>query len=47
MSEDDIEDELDKAFKNNEAKKNIFQIMRDEKESLDNKEERIKRKFKF
>ena len=33
--------------RNNDVKKNIFQIIRDKKESLDNKEKRIKKKFRF
>lgn len=42
---EDLEEELDKAFSDSERKKNVFQIIRDENESLDNKEQRIKKKF--
>ncbi len=44
--DEELEEELDKAFKASEKKKNIFTILRKEKESLDVKEKRIKTKFK-
>ena len=44
-NDDDLEEELEKAFKENEAKKNVFKILRDEKSAQDSKEKRI-RKFK-
>ena len=47
ISEDDLEEELDKVFKANEKKRDVFTIIRKEKESLDVKEKRIKDKFKF
>ena len=42
---DDLEEELENAFKKNELKKNVFKILRDEKSAQDVKERRIK-KFK-
>ena len=43
----ELEEELEKAFKTNEAKKNVFKIIRNEDASLDLKEKRMKKKFKF
>ena len=45
-SEEDLEEELEKAFQTNENKKDVFSIIRKEKESLDVKEKRTKIKFK-
>lgn len=45
LSDDELEEELDKALKASEKKTNVFKIMRDEKESIDNKQKRIKKKF--
>ena len=45
-SNDDLEDELEEAFQSNKNKKNIFSIIRKEKESLDIKDKRAKIKFK-
>jgi len=45
-SNDDLEDELENAFKTNEDKKNVFSIIRKEKESLDIKDKRTKIRFK-
>jgi len=42
---DDLEEELEKAFKKNQLKNNVFKILRDEKSAQDVKESRIK-KFK-
>ena len=47
ISDEELEEELEKAFKASESKKDVFRIIRDEKESLDVKEKRIKKKFKF
>ena len=47
ISDDELEEELDKALKANEAKRDVFKIIRKEKESLDLKEKRIKDKFKY
>ena len=47
LSDKELEDELDKSFKESESKKGIFKILRNEKESLDMKEKRTKKKFKF
>lgn len=44
--DEDLEEELDVAFSASEKKKNVFQIMRDENESVENKEQRTKNKFK-
>lgn len=46
MSDEKLEEELDKAFIVNERKRNIFSIIRKEKESVEVKEKRIKDKFK-
>ena len=45
-SEDDLEEEIEKALQTNENKKDVFSIIRKEKESLDVKEKRTKIKFK-
>lgn len=47
ISDEELEEELDKAFKTSEKQKDVFSIIRQEKESSDLKEERIKKKFKF
>lgn len=47
ISEDELEEELDRALKANETKKDVFTIIRKEKESLDVKEKRIKHKFRY
>ena len=44
---DDLEEELEKALKKNETKRDVFRIIRNEKESLDLKEKRIKDKYKY
>ena len=44
--DDELEEELDKAFKANESKKDVFNIIRNEKESMDLREKRIKNQFK-
>lgn len=44
--DEELEEELDKAFKASEKKKNVFTILRKEKESLEVKEKRIKNQFK-
>ena len=46
ISEDELEEELEKALKANEAKRDVFRIIRNEKESLELKEKRVKDKFK-
>ena len=46
LSDDDLEEELEKALKKNETKRDVFRIIRNEKESLDLKEKRIKGKYK-
>ncbi|MFX1390044.1 MAG: hypothetical protein ACFE9Z_08285 [Promethearchaeota archaeon] len=43
---DDLEEQLDKAFTANENKKDVFSIIQKEKESLKRKENRIKFKFR-
>ncbi|MFX1345849.1 MAG: hypothetical protein ACFFAI_12135 [Promethearchaeota archaeon] len=47
ISDEELEDELDKAFKVSEIKRNVFNIIRKERESLEVKEKRIKDKFKL
>ncbi len=44
MSDEDLELELDRAFKNSEKKKSVFTIIRKERESLDNRDDRIKKR---
>lgn len=47
ISDEELEEELDKAFKDSESKRDVFSIIRKEKESLDVKEKRIKDKLKL
>ena len=47
ISDDELEDELENALKANEKKRDVFRIIRNEKESLDVKEKRLKKKFKY
>jgi hypothetical protein len=47
ISDDELEEELDKAFKASEDKRDVFSIIRKEKESLEVKEKRIKDNFKL
>jgi predicted Mrr-cat superfamily restriction endonuclease len=47
ISDDDLEEELDKALKASGTKRDVFSIIRKEKEALDIKEKRIKDKFKY
>jgi hypothetical protein len=47
ISDDDLEEELEKALKENEKKRDVFGIIKKEKESLEAKEKRIKSKFRF
>ncbi|MFW9968881.1 MAG: hypothetical protein ACFFDF_01690 [Candidatus Odinarchaeota archaeon] len=47
ISDDELEEEFEKALKDNEKKKDVFKIIRNEKESLELKEKRIKNKFKY
>ena len=44
LSDEDLELELDKAFNTSEKKKSVFTIIRKERESLDNREDRIKKR---
>ena len=46
ISDDELEKELEKALRDSEKKTNVFRIIRNEKESLELKEKRIKDKFK-
>ena len=46
ITDEELEEELDKAFKASEKQKNVFTIMRQEKDSEAVKEKRIKSKFK-
>ena len=46
-TDDELEEELEKAFRASETKKDdVFRIIRKEKESLEVKEKRMKSKFK-
>lgn len=47
IPDDELEEELDKALKASEKKRDVFSIIRKEKESLELKEKRIKDKFKY
>jgi hypothetical protein len=47
LSDEELEEELDKAIKSSVSKKDVFKIIRDEKKSLEVKEKRINKKFKF
>ena len=47
LSDEELEEILDKAFKATESKTNVFSIIRNEKESLEVKEKRVKKKFQF
>ncbi|MBY8985788.1 MAG: hypothetical protein KGD65_12005 [Candidatus Lokiarchaeota archaeon] len=47
LTEEELEEELDKAFKSSDSKRDVFKIIRDEKESLEVREKRVKKKFKF
>ena len=47
LSDEELEEELNKSLKASEGKRDVFSIIRKEKESLDVKEKRIKEKFKF
>lgn len=47
-TDDELEEELEKAFRASETKKDdVFRIIRKEKESLEVKEKRMKSKFKL
>ncbi len=47
ISDEELEKELEKSFKANEVKNDIFKILRVEKVSNRLKEKRLKRKLKF
>ncbi|NVM37014.1 MAG: hypothetical protein HWN81_15565 [Candidatus Lokiarchaeota archaeon] len=47
ISDDQLEEELDKALTASEKKRDVFSIIRKEKESLESKEKRLKAKFKY
>ncbi len=47
ISDDELEEELDKALKASEKKRDVFSIIRKEKESLEIKEKRLKKEFKY
>ena len=46
LSDDDIEEELEKSFQRNENRKNVFEIVRNEESSLNLRDEKIKFKRK-
>lgn len=45
-SDEDLEEELDKAFKSSEKKPSVFRIIRNENDALDMKDKRRKAKLK-
>jgi hypothetical protein len=45
-SDDELEEELDRAYKSSEKKPNVFKIIRNENDALDMKEKRMKVKIK-
>jgi hypothetical protein len=45
-SDDDLEEELDEAFKISEKKPNVFRIIKNENDALDMKNKRRKAKIK-
>ncbi|MFX1500167.1 MAG: hypothetical protein ACFFDH_04285 [Promethearchaeota archaeon] len=47
ISEDELEEELKKALSASDKKRDVFEILRREKESLKIKESRMKEKFKY
>ena len=47
ISDDELEEELEKSIKASEKKRDVFKIIRKEKESLEVKDKRIKDKFKY
>lgn len=47
ISDDELEEELEKALEVNAKKSDVFKIIRNEKESLESKEIRFKKKFKY
>jgi len=46
ITDEELEKELDRAFKDSESNRDVFSIIRKEKESVEVKEKRIKDKFK-
>ena len=44
ISDEELEEEFEKALKKNELRRNVFKILRDEKSAQDLKEKRIKKK---
>ncbi|MFX1387172.1 MAG: hypothetical protein ACFE9M_08160 [Promethearchaeota archaeon] len=47
MSDDELEEEMEKAYKASEKKRDVFRIIRKEKEALELKEKRIKDTSKY
>ncbi|UCC19733.1 MAG: hypothetical protein JSV62_00200 [Promethearchaeota archaeon] len=47
LSDDELEEELEKAIKISEKKRDVFKILRKEKESVESKDKRIKDKFGY
>ena len=46
VSDEELEEEFEKAFNKNNLRRNVFRILRDEKSAQDLKEKRIKKKLK-
>jgi hypothetical protein len=47
ISDNELDKELEKAFKESENRRDVFKIIRNEKESLELKEKRLKKKNKY
>ncbi|MFX1364099.1 MAG: hypothetical protein ACFFCE_15110 [Promethearchaeota archaeon] len=47
ISEEELEEKLKKALNASEKKRDVFKILRSEKEALEIKEKRMKEKFKY
>jgi hypothetical protein len=47
ISDEELEEKLEKALKENEDKKNVFKIIQGENESLNLKEKRLKKTHKL
>ncbi|NHJ22235.1 MAG: hypothetical protein EAX91_14915 [Candidatus Lokiarchaeota archaeon] len=46
-SDDELEEEIEKALKNNQNKPNVFRIIKNEKNALDRKDKRVKAKINW
>jgi hypothetical protein len=46
-SDDELEEEIEKALKNNQKKPSVFRIIKNEKNALDRKDKRVKAKINW